>query len=321
MEFKRACLVEPHRFEIFTVDESPAENEVLVQIASCGLCNWEVGFWIGKLNFQGYPHKLGHEWSGKVVAVGSGCKRLKVGDNVSGFARGFGGFAEYKVIAESACEILSDGIDPVYALGEPQKCIITVLRAAQPEAGDVGIIVGCGPMGLWCIQALKGNLLSALVAIDVDDEKLKLAKKFGAAHTINSAKENAIQRIAEITGGRLADFVIEGTGIPSVLNECQNYLKSSGRGRLLMMSSHKEPCPNFNFEIAMDKSIEILVPHPNYSHNELDDFRRAVALINNGTFQTKELVSHTFKLSEINMAFETLEHKPQNFLKGIVIPD
>jgi threonine dehydrogenase-like Zn-dependent dehydrogenase len=320
MKFKRAMLVEPKKFDLFEVEESPKGNEMLVQISSCGLCNWEINFWTGNLNFQGYPHKLGHEWSGIVVELGPECKKFKVGDKVSGLARGFGGFAEYKVINENACEGLADHIDPKYALGEPQKCVLTVLRGVAPEAGDNGVVLGCGPMGMWCIQALAGNLLKTVIAIDIDDEKLAMAKSFGATHTINSRKENVVDRIKEITAGHMADFVIEGTGIPALLNQAQNYMKTGGRGRLALMSSHEDICHEFDFRVAIDKCFQIIIPHPGYSVSEADDFRRAVDLINSGTFKVKELVSHEFKLEDIQKAFETLEHKPANFMKGIVVP-
>lgn len=321
MKFKRAELVEPQHFEIFEVDESPKGNEVLVKIASCGLCNWELNFWEGKLNFMGYPHKLGHEWAGTVVEAGPDCKKIKAGDKVSGLARGFGGYAEYKVVSEDYLQLLGEQIDPKYALGEPQKCIMTVLRGAEPEAGDNGVILGCGPMGMWCIQALSGHLLSTLTAIDIDDKKLEMAKKFGATHTINSKKENVVERLNEITKGHYADFVIEGTGIPALLNEAQTYMKTGGRGRLVLMSSHHAAAPEFDFRVAVDKCFKIIVPHPGYSTDEYEDFRRAVSFINNGTFHTKELVTHEFKLSEINKAFDTLQHKPTDFMKGIVVPD
>lgn len=319
MKFKCAYLVEPRKFKIMEVDESPGAGQVLLKIAGCGLCSWELNFWDGTLNFMGYPHKLGHEFTGCVAEVGPGCTRLKVGDKVSAIDRGFGGFAQYRVTNESACELLSDHVDPAFAMGEPQKCIITVLRAAAPEAGDYGVVLGVGPMGMWCVQALAGKLLAGLIVIDVDDAKLEMAKKFGATHTINSRREDPVQRIAEITNRHMADFVIEGTGIPALLNSAQDYLRM-GQGRLILMSSHHDS-GSFDFRKAIDRGSEIRIAHPPYSGNETDDFRRAVALINNGTFQNEPLVSHIYKLSEIQQAFEDLEHKPKGFMKGIVVPD
>ena len=320
MKFKRAMLVEPRRFELFEVEEEAGPGQVLINIAGCGLCNWELNFWDGNLNFQGYPHKLGHEFAGTVAEVGEGCTRLKIGDAVSVVDRGFGGFAEYRVANESTCEKLAPGINPKYAMGEPQKCVLTVLRAVAPEAGDFGVVLGCGPMGMWCVQALAGNLLGALIAIDINDKKLALAEGFGATHIINSKSEDVIARIKEITGGRMADFVIEGTGIPALLNTAQDYVRVGRGSRILLMSSHHDSCHDFDFRKATDRGLQIIAAHPPFSANEPDDFRRAVVYINNGVFKNKELVSHEFALEDIQKAFETLEHKPVDFMKGIVVP-
>ncbi len=317
MKFKRACLTKPGNFEIFEVDEEPGNGQVLLKIAGCGLCNWELNFWDGNLNFQGYPHKLGHEFTGIVEKVGPNCKKLKVGDRVSALSRGFGGFAEYRVTNESECELVSKDVKLKYAMGEPQKCVVTVLRTAHPEAGDYGVIQGCGPMGLWCIEALKGNLLTKLIAVDIDDEKLKLAKKLGATDTINSKEENVAEKIKELSNGHMADFVIEGTGVPNLLNNAQDYLRSKN-GRLVLMSSHHDKC-EFDFRKAIDKGIDILVAHPPRSQNEFDDFRRAINLINNHTFNNEPLITNVYSIYEMNKAFRDLANKPKGFIKGVVV--
>ena len=311
-------MVEPHKIEIRETEKEPEQNDVVVKIASCGLCNWELNFWHGSLNLYGYPHPLGHEWAGVVERVGPDVKNCKVGDKVSGLARGFGGFAEYRFAKENQLQKLGDDIDPKYAMGEPQKCVMTVLRAVRAEAADVGVILGCGPMGLWCVQGLSGNYLEKLIVVDIDDWKLEMAKKFGATHTINSGKKSALDEIKNLTGGRFADFVIEGTGVPALLNEAQRYLKK-GRGRLVLMSSHSQDAKDFDFRIAIEKSLEIIAAHPDYSHDEADDFRRAVAFINNGTFRNRELVNHEFHIDDLQKAFETLSNKSPDYLKGIVI--
>lgn len=320
MKFKRAMLAEPYRFELYDVEETPGPGQVLLKIEGCGLCNWELNFWHGNLNFMGYPHMLGHEYAGIVAELGEGCTRLKVGDKVTALQDGFGGFGEYHVVDETSCELLADNIDPRFAFGEPQKCVLTVLDAANPKAGDYGVVQGCGPMGMWCIQAMAGNLLGALIAIDIDDKKLEMAKKFGATHTINSKTEDAAQRIAEITKGHMADFVIEGTGVPVLLDRAQDFVRAGRNGRLILMSSHHAATPEFDFRKAVDRGLTIIVPHPPYSADPKDDFRRAAIFINNGTFKNEELVSHTFRLDEINKAFETLDHKPADFLKGVILP-
>ena len=319
MKFKRAFLAEPGRFIIQEVEEVPGDNEVQIKVASCGLCNWELNHWKGYITDGGYPMPLGHESAGVVVAVGSNVTRFKVGDKVSALY-GPGAFAEYLTCTQDAVVKLEDHINPKYVLGEPLKCIITVLESVAPKAGDYGVVLGCGPMGQWCIQGLSGNLLAGLIAVDIDDGKLAVAKKFGATHTINSRTENVEERIREITEGHMADFVIEGTGIPALLDGCQDWLRT-GRGKLIIMSAYETGPSSFDFRKAVAKSLDVFVPHPGHCLNPMDDMRRAIALVNKGTFNVEELVSHEFKLDDIQTAFENLEHKPAGFLKGIVVPE
>ena len=320
MKFKQALLAEPGRFIFQEVDMEPAADQVMVKVASCGLCNWELNHWKGYIvKPGGYPFPLGHEFAGEVVRVGSSVTKFKVGDKVSGLGS-TGAFAEYTLCKESNCVLLPQDIDTKYVLGEPLKCIITVLESVCPKAGDYGVIIGCGPMGQWCIQALSGNLLAGLIAVDIDDHKLALAKRYGATHTINSRTENVEQRVNEITGGHKADFVIEGTGVHALLNDAMDYLRA-GRGKLIVMSAYEEMSPNFDFRKAVRLSLDIHVPHPGHSLNQIDDLRRACDLIGKGVFKVKEMITHAYKLSEIQRAFEELEHKPAGFLKGLVYPD
>lgn len=320
MKTKRAMLMKPRQIEVMEVDQPLGDDQVLIKVASCGLCNWELNYWKGILRTDDYPYPLGHEYAGWVVEVGKNVTQFKVGDKVASLT-GMQSFSEYTACDVNATFKLADHIDPRYVLGEPLKCIVTVLRTVNPQPGDYGVILGCGPMGQWCIQALAGKYLAGLIAIDVDDKKLEMAKSFGATATINSRKENALERLAELTNGRLGDFVIEGTGIPAVLNEAQDYVRFGGMGKLVLMSAHETVCNEFDFRKAVKKSIDLMVAHPGHSFNAIDDMRRAVALINNGTFQIKPLVSHEFPLSKINEAFDALEHKPAGYMKGIVYPD
>jgi len=325
MKTKRAILVKPGKFEMQEFDISPKPDEVLVKIASCGLCNWELNHWVGALG--PYPQSMGHEWAGTVVDMGKEAKGFKEGDNITMFPPPDPiscvlkeGFSEYATISASCCVKISKNLDPKYAFAEPLKCIVTVLRACEPNIGDNAVIIGCGPMGLWCIQGLAGNSLNSLIAVDIDDTKLGLAKKYGATHTINPKNEDAFELIKDITQEHMADFVIEGTGIPAMMNTGLTYVRETGRGKLIMMSSHKDVTKEFSFKMAMEKSAEIKVAHPLYSLSQYDDLRRAVLLINKDVFNIKDLVSHEFALEDINEAFETLENKSLDYLKGIVIP-
>lgn len=317
MQSRRAVLVSPGKFELQMVDVVPSAKQLLVKVTVCGLCNWELNHWRGHLG--SCPQTLGHEMGGTVVGMGDQAEGFAIGDVVTGYAPTMCGFSDYIVFDTDRCVKVEPGIDPVHAFAEPLKCIVTVLKAAAPECGDFGVIVGCGPMGLWCIQALSGKLLSGLIAVDIDPRRLELAKQFGATHIIQAGVENVEEKIRAISDGHMADFVIEGTGNPGVVSSTVAYLKT-GRGRLILMSSYEAENAPFNLKMAMEKSIEVRVAHPSYSSDPMDDMRRAVSCLNRGIFKMDGVVSHVFKLEDIQKAFEALEHKPDGYLKGIVIP-
>lgn len=318
MKTKRAFLIEPCKFDIREVDISPQPDQVLVRIEVCGLCNWELNHWKGLLGEC--PQTLGHEWAGTVIEIGKEVEKFQVEDKITALPESLTGFSEYTVEDAKNCIKLAPGVNVQHALGEPLKCIVTVLRGATPEAGDNGVVLGCGPMGLWCIQALSGNYLSSLIAIDVNENKLKLAKKYGATHVINPREVEVSKEIEKITGGLLADFVIEGTGNPIIFDTAISYLRTSGRGRLVLMSSNETSCKEIDFREAIKKSIEIRVTHPAYSLNQLDDLRRAVSYLNNGIFKLNEMITHKFDLENIENAFLTLNSKSKEYIKGVVIP-
>ncbi len=317
MKTRQAVLVAPKRFELREADLLPGAGQLLLKVEVCGLCNWELNHWLGQLGTC--PQTLGHEWAGTVVELGAGVAGFAVGDRVTGLPDSLSAFADYLVTGAATCFKLAPEIDPAQTPGEPLKCVVTVLRAAAPEAGDVGVVLGCGPMGLWCLQGLGANKLGALIAVDVSPDKLELARSNGATHLVNPHAGDAVARISDISGGRLADFVIEGTGVPELMGAAASYLKT-GRGRLVIMSSHERAAREFDWRVVQNKGAVVTGAHPSFSPDQTDDMRRAVRLLNNGVFRMDGIISHRFPLDRIQEAFETLEHKPADYIKGVVIP-
>lgn len=317
MKSRQAILVEPGRFEFREVDLYPGPGQVLVKVVSCGLCNYELMHWNGITGTC--PQTLGHEWTGIITELGTEVTRLKIGDAVAVQpSLGLAGFADYALNTEDTTFRLGDSVDVKYATAEPVKCVTTVLRAAAPVVGDYGAVVGCGPMGLWSIMGAKSESLGALIAIDMSDERLGLAKKYGATHTINASKEDVVSRIQEITEGHFCDFIIEGSGAPGVLESCFQYIRFH-KGRICQMSSA------FPSQLDMTEAVErgciINMTHPQFSDDQADDLRRTIMLINSGTYQIKDFITHEFALEDIQKAFEFYSQKPIGYMKGIVCPD
>lgn len=318
MRTRQAILVEPHRFEIRETTLHLGPGEMLVRVAGCGLCNWELNHLCGTLG--ACPQPLGHEIVGYVEQLGQGVCRFKVGEIVTGLPPRLGGFADYCILTESDSVRVNPAMDPEVCLGEPLSCVVTTLLATEPQVGDVGLILGCGPMGLWCTQVLAGRSMAALVAVDVQTSRLELAARFGATHVINPTEEDAPATLAKLTDGKLADFVIEGTGSPAVMASAAAYLRPTGRGKLIMMSSHETAGGAFDWRPLQNKGAIIKATFPVAALSVTDSLRRAIALYNRGSLQVRPVITHQFKLDQIQQAFETLHHKPKDYIKGIVMP-
>ena len=291
---------------------------MLVRVAGCGLCNWELNHFVGTLGTG--PQTLGHEIVGTIEQLGESVSRFKIGDIVTGLPPGLTGFADYCILTEKDSMRVNPDMDPGVCLGEPLSCVVTTLLATEPQAGDVGLILGCGPMGLWCTQVLAGRSLAALVAVDMQTQRLELATRFGATHVINPAQEDAVTKLSQLTDGNLADFVIEGTGSPAVLASAAAYLRPTGRGKLILMSSHENAGPAFDWRPLQVKGAVIKMTFPVSALCVTDSLRRAVTLYNRGSLQVRPVITHEFKLEQIQKAFETLHHKPKDYIKGIVVP-
>lgn len=315
MKSRQAVLVEPGRFEIEEVEIAPGPGQVLVKVAVCGLCHWEMNHFHGVIGKC--PQTIGHEAAGEVVELGEGVTDVAVGDYITGF--GGPGHAEYALYSAGGYFRVNPEIPIENALGEPLACICNVIKASEPQVGDFGVILGCGPMGLWCLEALSGNTLAGLIAVDLAGWKLDLARELGATHTINPGEEDDLARLKEITGGHMADFVIEGTGVPAVMAQAVSYVRGQ-RGRVSMMSSHETAGPAFDWRPLMNHSIQIRGTHPGWSTDMKDDLRRAVLLLNSGVLHSEKIITHRFPLDRIQEAFETVEHPPADFLKGVVVP-
>lgn len=316
MKTRQAVLLEPGRFGFREVDLNPGPKQLLIKVAACGLCNWELTHWRGETGTC--PQTLGHEWCGTVAALGEGVTKFKIGDHVvvqPGL--GLAGFADYALNTEDLTFRLDDSVELRYAIAEPVKCTTTVVRAAAPEPGDYGMVVGTGPMSLWCIMALRRMGLRELIVAGRDEARLAVARKYGATRTVNLLAPDLTEQLCEITDGHFCDFIIEGTGRPGTLQKCFSWIRMT-QGRICYMSSATKA--EIDFHEAVERGCNIHFTHPSFSLDQAEDLRRAVLMINDGTYQIKDLITHEFKLADIQKAFEFYSRKPDGYLKGIITP-
>lgn len=315
--------VQTHQVE----KKPPSTGEVLVKISACAICTLEQRFYTGKMNR--YPFAGGHEVAGVIESIGDGVKTLQVGDKVAvrllnscgecyycrngnenqcvvsfiattqACAAGPGGFAEYMTIPAKNAYRLADDIDLNHgALTEPLACCVHSIDNARIDLADDVVIIGVGIMGALHIQLakLKG---ARVIACEVDEQRLEVARQMGADILIHSAKEDAVAQVKKYTDGRGADVVISTVASASVAESCCDM--AGKLGRIVFYSS-----------IHPDEPIKI---SPNQVHStekiitgavnpKRKDFLIASKLLSQKLIDVSSLISDVFDLADIEQALE-----------------
>ena len=310
-----AELVEPGKLVIKEEQLTFDDDQILIRITHCGLCQYDGAYYRG---FIGQPPlRLGHEPVGVVEAVGHNVYDFKPGDRVTGLFAHLQAFATYGLAEPQQLVMVPDHIPSEQALAEPLKCISTILRTAPPEFGDHVLVIGCGFMGLLVIAGLIGQAPASLIAVDLRADRLKLARQIGATHTLNSADPDFLDKVSEITSGHGTDVVFEVTGHPVAVELAAKTMRR-GRARYALAGWHGRP-GTYTLRNWTTKGAVILSAHPAYSLDPWDDMCRAMAGLGRGVFPMGKLITHRFSLDEIQTAFEMMIEGTDGYIKGVVV--
>ena len=251
----------------------PKESEVVVKVKAVGVCHsdlhlWEGGYDAGagvflKATDRGvkFPVTPGHEVVGTVTEIGNSVKDIKIGDevlvypwlgcgvcpackveneNLCDAPRSLGvfqngGYAEYVLIPHFKYLIKISGIDleGAASLACSGLTAFTAVKKANANPGDFLVIIGAGGLGLMSIQIAKAITKSIVICADLDDNKLAVAKKLGADHTINSKDTEAVQKIISICNNKGAENIIDFVNAPATVKMGLALLRK--RGNLVLV--------------------------------------------------------------------------------------
>ncbi|MCK4909831.1 MAG: zinc-binding dehydrogenase [Planctomycetes bacterium] len=303
-------------------------DDILVKVAACGVCHTDLHYIDhGVPTFKKPPMVLGHEASGTVDELGANVKNFKQGDRVLLPAVITCGTCEFcRLGRENICQsmvMFGNHIDGAYAefVRAPAKdafslpkeipleegsiiadAISTPFHAVknrgQVKPGQTVVVFGCGGVGINLVQ-LSAVAGAIVVAVDISEKKLEWAKKFGATLTINAAKYEKVEKeIKKMTKGG-ADVAFEAIGNPKTITQAFNTLKKGGRlcvvgytAKDLTVSGAK----TMFFEMEVVGSLGCRPV----------DYPPLIEMVRIGKVQVKPLVTHKFKLDQINEAFEIL---------------
>lgn len=285
----------------------------------------KTGSWQGRI--------LGHEGIGVVEEVGSAVKNFKKGDKVliscisrcgscencqkqlfSHCLQGGGWIMGYMIDGTQAEYVRTPFADTsLYHLPEQLNTDVAVfLSDALPTGHEIGVqyggvklgstvaIVGAGPVGMGCL--LTGQLYSPsmLIVIDLDDNRLEVAKEMGATHTINPSKEDAVAKVLELTDGRGVDCALEAVGLPSTFDVCQKIVKEGGH--LANVGVHGKPV-EFELQKLWIKNLTITTGLVNANTTGM-----LLKAVQSSKIPVEKLATHHFKFSEIEKAYDVFKH-------------
>ena len=307
-------------------DPSPGQGEVLIEVAGCGLCHTDLHYLDhGVKTFKAPPIILGHEAAGTIAGVGEDVADFTIGDRVLIPAVLSCGRCTYcRQGRESLCDrmiMLGNHIDGAYAelialpasdlvavpdeLSLEQVCVVAdavstpyhaVKDRGRVRPGDTVAVVGCGGVGLNVVQCaiLAGG---QVIAVDLSDERLELARALGAAEAINPDRVDRVDKhVKKLTGGGV-DVAFEAIGTPDTIRLGFDLLRRGGRLCVIGFSHDDVP-----LSAAKIMFHELEVVGSLGCGGSL--YPEIIDLVREGRLNLDPIVSGTLPLSEINDGFD-----------------
>ena len=335
---KAAVLKAPGELVVKEVpDPKPSPGELVVRVKACGVCGTDVNLYTGKYSAN-CPVILGHEFAGEVVEVGQGVD-LEIGTLVtadpnescgacywchsgqSTFCENMaaygvlrdGAFAEYVTVGVRGTYPLPEGLDyEVASFTEPVSCALRGADRAGYRAGETATIIGDGPMGLLHVQLAAKSGLSRLIVIGHHDEKLELARQFGATDVVNAKHGDVQAKVLELTKGFGSDVVIEVVGKPPSVELALRLAKKGGRVVIFGFAPEDATATFSPFQV-LSRELTILGGWVNpYT------FPRATELLGTGVVDVRPLLTTYLSLDEVKKGIDLMMDKPEGFIKALV---
>jgi S-(hydroxymethyl)glutathione dehydrogenase/alcohol dehydrogenase len=179
-----------------------------------------------------------------------------------------------------------------------------VMSCARVEAGASMMVIGCGGVGLNVVQG--GRLVGAekIIAVDLLDNKLAYAKEFGATHTLNASRDNVVEEVRALTGGRGVDYAFDAIGGEATTLQIVDAVRPGGTAVIVGMAAMNVRAPITPYMMALQEKCIKGTMYGSVRPNV--DFPRLVNLYMDGRLKVDELVSRTYPIEQINEGFTYL---------------
>jgi L-iditol 2-dehydrogenase len=344
---KALLLTAPSRLEYVDFPApQPAEGEVLLRIRACGICGSDIHGWDGSTGRRRPPLIMGHEAAGEIVATGPGVDDWRAGERVTfdstiscgtcsycragqvnlcenrrvvGVApaeyRQHGAFAELLALPARGLVRLPEALAFDHAaMVEPVSIAVHAVRRVEVRPDDTAVVVGAGMIGLLVVQALRWAGAKNVVAVDLVDSRLALARELGATHTLRSDGTNVAGEVARMTDGRGADLAFEVVGIAPTVNLSLQVLRRGGSA--VLVGNLSPTTQDFPLQAVVTRELSVLG-----TCASAGEYPLCLDLIARGTIRVAPMIETVAPLAEGPKWFEKLSAKDGGkFMKVILAP-
>ena len=338
---KAIQLEKPQAFRTIDVPEpaAPAAREALVRVLRVGICGTDIAGYLGKMPFFSYPRIPGHELGVEVLSVGAGVTHIRPGDRCSVEPyMNCGQCHPCRKGAGNCCEnlrvlgVMMDGglterltlpahkLHPANQLSPDQCALVETLaigchavNRGAPQAGDFVLVIGAGPIGLSVIEFVKLSGATCIV-LDLNEQRLAFCReKMGVPHTILSRGDGSeLEALKKLTGGALAQLVIDATGSNKSMSAALSCCAFTGRLVYVGITQQEVTFPHA--PVMHRRELTLLA-----SRNALPpDFTRIIQLIEAGRIDTRPWITHQVGLAEVIEEFPKWIKPETGVIKAIV---
>lgn len=336
------------KYNEFTVRDTEipelAPGWVLIKVEACGICGSDVHGMDGSTGRRQPPVIMGHEASGTIHQITPEVAGWKVGDRVTfdstiscgqcfhckrgeinlcdnrrvlGVScdeyRQNGAFAEFVVVPSHILYVVPENLTyEQAAMVEAVSVAVHATAISHVQPNDIAVVIGCGMIGLLCIQALKAAGCGKVIAIDQVQEKLETAKNLGADVAIHSSDPELMSKIKQETHQRGADLVLEAVGIETTVNMAIECVRKGGTVTLV---GNLAPEVKFPLQKVVTRQIRV-----QGSCASAGEYPLCLELISSGKINVDGMISKVAPIEEGNEWFHRLHAKEPGLMKVILKP-
>lgn len=326
----------------------PRPGEVLMKVMAAGICGSDIprAYQTGT---PAFPRVLGHEFSGRIEAVGPGGDPALLGRKAAVFpiipcgqcqfcrdhiyprclnyssygSRRDGGFSEYLAVPAFNLVLFDDrvGYDEA-AMLEPATIGLHVMRRAQPDLNDSVAIFGAGAIGLLTARWARLHGAGRIMLIDTDPGKVAFCRDRGFEHVFLAGDGDAVEWIRQMTDGWGAHVTVEGSGSASGLSQALMACRTFGKVVLLGNPHGDMMVTRDIYDRFMRKEAEIIgIYNSVYKRMPHDEWEDAASAIRSGKLPVGDLISRRVDMAHVADLFDSIRNRREFICKGMMVAE